>query len=208
MDLRGNSNKMDQQNSSIFEQYENLNVELCFELVFPYLSASDLVSVADSCKQFKSMTEITFYEKYRREWAFIVEPNGNASNQRETHHSNQEFVLDASRCFGLLRCFGHMLFDLKLNYDHSSSSLSSRLNAYVTKYSSSVKQIEFLSNVRRPSAENVIAFLDSCKPIRKLTFTPQSTIDYKKFIQLLNSRQNISIRIDEDCPTLRVICYK
>lgn len=208
MDLRSNSSRVDQEYYSIFEQHENLNVELCFELVFPYLNARDLVSVADSCKQMKNMAEVTFHEKYRRGWVFIVEPNGSASNQREAHHLNQECVLDSRRCFGLLRCFGHMIFNLKLNYDHSPLPLSSRLIEYVIKYCNSVNQIEFSSNMRRPSAEDVIAFLDSCKSLRRLTFLPQCTIDYKKFIQLLNNRQNISISIEDACPILKVICYK
>lgn len=178
------------------------------ELAFPYLNASDLVSVADSCKQFKSTAEITFHEKYRREMTHTMEPNGIASNCRESHHFNQESVLDSRRCFGFLRCSGHMLFNLKFNYDHSMSSLSSRLNAYVMNNCNSVKQIEFPSNVRRPSAENKFAFLDSCKSLKKFTFMPTNTIGYKKFIQLPNNRQNISIRIDEDFPTLKVICYK
>lgn len=208
MDLKKDSRQVDQQDQSIFEKYENVNVDLCFELAFSYLNATDLSSVADSCKQLKSIAEITFHEKYRKDWGFTVDPNGSASNQSEIHDLNQESVFDPRMCFGLLRCFGRMLFNLKLNNDHTSSQLSSRLNEYVINYCDSVDQIEFLSNIRRPSAESIMAFLDSCKSLRKLTFMPQNTSDNKKFIQLLNNRQNLSITIDEDCPNLKVICYK
>lgn len=200
---------MDEQNSN-FDQHKNLNVDLCFQLVFPYLNVSDLVNVADSCKWLKHLAELTFCEKYGRAWIFILDPIRRSSNQlEEVHHFNQESVLDAKRCFGFLRCFGHMIFNLKLNYDRSSALLSSRLNEYVTKYCTSVHQIEFSSNLRRPSADNIILLLDSCKSLGKISFfPPKNKIDYKKFIRLLNLRSNLSMSIDEDSSNLKFICYK
>lgn len=183
------------------QQHKDLNVDLCFELIFPYLNISDLVNVSNSCKQMKEVAEMIFHQKYGRASHFILDPNG-------SYKFNDKTLLNSETCFGFLRCFGHMLLILKLNYDHCSSLLSSRLNAYVIKYCTFVNEIEILSNIRRVSMQNVIAFLDSCKSLKKLVFRPQNTTDYKKLIQLLNNRRNISITVDEECPTLKIICYK
>lgn len=201
-----NGAEIDQQHS-IFDEYKDLNIDLCFEIVFPYLDVRDLVNVADSCKVMKTMAELTFHRKYRKAWNFILSPNGHSS-KHEVQSQNQKDLLDMKTCFGFLRCFGHMLSNLKLNNDHSSFLQSSRLNEYVIKYCVSVNEIEFSSNIRRPSAESVISFLDICKSLKKVIFKPQNTLDYKYLIQWLNNRQTISITIDKHSPTLKVICNK
>lgn len=201
-----NDIKVDQPFSN-FKQHENPNIDLCFQLIFPYLDVSDLVSVAESCKEMKTIAELTFYEEYGKTCCFILDPNRSSSNQI-TYQFNQKNILDSKRCFGFLRCFGHMIFNLKPNYDHCSLLLSSQMNEYIIKYCTSINQIEILSIIRRSSADSLIGLLDNCKSLRKLIFAPLNTTDYKKFIQLLNKRRNISMKIDEDCEFLKIICYK
>lgn len=44
--------------------YQHLNIDLCFELVFSYLDVEDLVIAADSNKQMKDAAELTFSRKF------------------------------------------------------------------------------------------------------------------------------------------------
>lgn len=207
--LRMNSSngvEFDQEHSN-FEEHKDLDIGLCFEIIFPYLEVNDLVNVADSCRQMKKMAESTFHQKYAKKWLFTLKPSRLPPKHTVQTH-NQIEILNQKTCYGFIRCFGHMVLDLKLNYDQYSSMRSPRLNEYIAKYCIFLTEIEFSSNFRRPSAETVILFMDSCESLKKIIFRPINSMDFKKLIGLLNKRQNISTSIDEKSPLLKVICKK
>lgn len=112
---------------------KNLNIDLCFELIFPYLDLKDLVNVADTNKQMKDAAETTFCRKYGRNLFVFYTKTQHVlqSTARVTYLD----VRDSKMCFGVLRCFGHLITKLMLDYYFSFPLFCSRLDFYVNKYS-------------------------------------------------------------------------
>lgn len=99
--------------SSSFQDYQYLNIDLCLELIFPYLSWIDLVNVADSCKQMKYAAEIEFFRKYKNceSYCGILPCTG-------SHYfsiRNEITIYDPKICLKILRNFGHLVFKLELS---------------------------------------------------------------------------------------------
>lgn len=66
----------DQQYSS-FQDIQHLNIDLCLELILPYLNVQDLANCADTSKQMRRAAEIIFAHKYGRTLFDIGEKNVN-----------------------------------------------------------------------------------------------------------------------------------
>lgn len=157
MDL--NSHERSNQEYATVPNYKNLNIVLCLELILPYLDISDLVSVADSNKQMRGVAELTFSRKFGRNFFMFYTKTQHVlkSTERTTH-------LDIQSVFGVLRCFGHLISKLFLDYYFSSPLFCSRLDLYIIKYSINyVKELEIygyeyaLKNIQKPfpNVENI-----------------------------------------------------
>lgn len=136
--------------------YQNLNMDLCLELVFLYLDLKDLVSAADANKQMKDAAELTFRCRYGKNLFVFY-----TKTQHVLPSTVRVTYLDVSRdpklCFGVLRCFGHLISKLLLDYYFSSPLFCSRLDIYISKYSIDyVTEFEIygyenaLKNIQRP----------------------------------------------------------
>lgn len=112
---------------------QNLNIDLCFELIFPYLDIKDLVSVADTSKQMKDAAELTFRRKYGRN-LFVFYMRTYYYVLQSSARAIFLDVRDSKLCFSVLRCFGHLISKLMLDYYFTSPLFCSRLDFYVNKY--------------------------------------------------------------------------
>lgn len=139
--------------------HQSLNIDLCLELIFPYLDVEDLVRAADSNKQMKDAAELTFSRKFGKN-SFVF----HSKTQDVLKSTGRTIYLDVSSIFGVLRCFGHLISKLMLDYYFSSPLVCSRLDLYVIKYSMNyVKELEIhgyenaLKNIQQPfpNVENI-----------------------------------------------------
>lgn len=144
--------ELDQQNSS-FQEFQHLNIDLCLELIFPYLDVSDFGNVADSCKQMKRAAEIVFAHKYGRN-VFLHERRRKwISAYSVLTHRNLIYIHDPKMCYQVLRSFGHLISKLHLECYESNDLFLTHLDEYVTKYCANyITELEFTD--RKRSFEN------------------------------------------------------
>lgn len=152
MDL-GEQRNQDEQYTSI----QDLNMDLCFELIFPYLDVSDLVNVADSSKQMKEVAELTFFRKYRKLIIEVCMRMEKDIPKYEIDARDDYLILwDLKTCFGVLRCFGTLISKLSLNYFYKFTSdriQHSRLSQYVMAYCvNNVTELEIFNNEQELSS--------------------------------------------------------
>lgn len=143
--------RQEQQYSNV-PNYQHLNIDLCFELVFSYLDVEDLVIAADSNKQMKDAAELTFSRKFGKNLFVFY-----AKTRHVLTSTERILQLNIRSVFGVLRCFGHLISRLLLDYYFSSPLFCSRLELYVIKYSINyVKELEIygyehaLRNIQKP----------------------------------------------------------
>lgn len=130
-------NSKEQQHSS-FQNFQHLNIDLCLELIFPYLELNDLANAADTCKQMKRAAEIVFDHKYRKNLIAIGEDEPGLFMCRSRcifKCDNKSIYLSKPKiCFQILRNFGHLISGLYLIYDAFTDPFSMQLDKYVAKY--------------------------------------------------------------------------
>lgn len=124
--------QMDQQYSS-FQDYQHLNINLCLELIFPYLDVKSLASCADTCKQMKQVAEATFAQKYRKKLFYLYESKKMICYDYETD-TNSIYIYEPNICFKVLRCFGQMISKLNLKCSRSTAKFWKHIDEYVAKY--------------------------------------------------------------------------
>lgn len=118
---------------SSFPDFQHLNIDLCLELIFPYLSLVDLVTVSDACKQMKYAAQIEFlrkYKNYKLHWILIPYPTPRTEEPPIDLSRDHEILLHGGKiCFRFLRNFGHLLSKLVLYTGHWKC-----MEQYVNKY--------------------------------------------------------------------------
>lgn len=176
--MESNDNK-----SSNFENFQHLNLDLCLELIFPFLGFIDLVNAADSCKQMRSAAENIFERKYKRT-RFIIKIYYKSNfppkySIRNNKYQNEVEFEDFRICFKVLRCFGRTITKLrlqKIECDESFGQLPTYLYRYIVQFCANyLKELEFKGGnfnfgnlqVSFPSVEHVRFF--GCNLDRTIT---------------------------------------
>lgn len=157
----------EQQQYSSFPDFQHLNIDLCLELICPYLDLSDLSSVADTCMQMRSAAELTFAHKYRKQFICIRDSEAGFSQCRiysldrilaKAIGFDSKIVISKPKtCFRVLRCFGQMISKLCcVECPSSTGALWCNLEKYVAKHCASyITQLEIWN--RRTSFVNLEA---------------------------------------------------
>lgn len=136
--------KQDQQYSS-FPDFQHLNIDLCMELIFPYLNLTGLLNAADSCREMRGAAENTFAQKYRNTLVWIDIRESNNPFEYDTFLDTL-YVRGPKICLKVLRCFGQLISKLKLTYryERTAESIYIHLDQYVIDYCAKhIKEIEF-----------------------------------------------------------------
>lgn len=136
MDSRKENQQADQQCLSEVDS----NLGLCYELIFPYLELSDLVSVADSTKLMKISAEQIFFRKYRNKQILIREQKISRyyweKYEKVLVREGLVHLKDTKTCFGNLRCFGNQISDLFIQYSRCPHKqfLNPFFDCYINEY--------------------------------------------------------------------------
>lgn len=85
----------------------------CLEHIFKYLTLSDLLNVSDASKYFKDAADFAFTAKYGKKAVTIGKIRTRLASMRNSCLE----IDDLKTSLQLLRCFGHLIRDLKINVD-------------------------------------------------------------------------------------------
>lgn len=165
------SEQLDQQQYSSFLDFQHLNIDLCLELIFPYLDLRDLSNVADSCMQMRWAAELTFAHEYRNQ---IIRMSNEGEDPSETN-----------TIFKVLRCFGQMISKLCLEYSFSTAVVWTHLDKYIAKYCvNSLTELELWN--RLTSSDNLEVTFPNVEKVRFINCKLDKTITEfnKRFPQM------------------------
>lgn len=174
MDLNADEQLEQHQEHSSFQELQHLNIDLCLELIFPYLELDDLANAADTCKQMQSAAEDAFARNYGGN-VFVVSERayyGKNDFERDT----TIYIGNRKRCFQVLRSFGHLISGLYLIYYEFTKPFWMELDKYVENYCANyISRLEILGrkcSFRNlpstfPRVENVV--LLSCELDGRIT---------------------------------------
>lgn len=122
----------------------------CLKHIFMKLNLNDLLSAVDSSKHFKESVEWVYKHEYDKMRVSI-----SAIRRSLTLvEVNFGFIIlsDLSKILRLLRCFGHLIAELKIVYDRKSWPM---IDQYVNEYCvNSLKEIE-LCKATKDAMENI-----------------------------------------------------
>lgn len=125
------------QEVSSFHDFQHLNIDLCLELIFPFLDVIDLSRAADTCEQMRSAANRAFSRKYGK-YRFCIKPNTiceELTSYKCNSFNNRIWLRSPKLCLQVVRCFGHLICKLHLicNFDLSDMYLS-HLDDYLIEY--------------------------------------------------------------------------
>lgn len=127
----------------------------CLEHIFKKLELIDLLKVSDASKSFKKAVDLAYANKYGK-----VPTNVSLLKQNEFYilRSNEITINSLLLSLRLLRCFGHLIRDLRIQYQFMHEP---RLDYYISEYcANSLDEIgiffpakEAMGNLTKPFAK-------------------------------------------------------
>lgn len=112
--------------------------EDCLSHIFKYLNIDDLVSVADSSKQFERSIDWTFRSKYKNSLINILMISG---SRNKSYGNENVYIYDATKCLKILRYFGHNISKLAINYIKTDGIWGAIIDWYIIKYCNALTDI-------------------------------------------------------------------
>lgn len=112
------------------------------EKIFGYLNLGDLLSITDTSKRFKKPTDWIFRSKYGKSKMIFWSTH----TSRGTHpvwKANNIYIDDFTLCLKTLRCFGHAIPKLDLNYLKINENKCAEIDYYVIKYCTALVDVTF-----------------------------------------------------------------
>lgn len=165
--------QLDQQYSS-FQDFQHLNIDLCLELICPYLDVKSLGAVADSCRQMKRAAELTFAQKHRKKQFYIYETKNLCPINHEANE-NEIYLSEQKSSFRFLRCFGQMISKLCVRCSRSTGTFWTHLDEYVANYcANNIKELEIWG--RKNNFENLQVTFSCVEKVRLIECKLDETI--------------------------------
>lgn len=113
----------------------------CLDHIFKYLSIEDLLNVADSCESLREAAFFTYTSKYKRMTLQLQLKNIQLSRRFPTIQTSDRFsivskfsISNLTVCLKFLRCFGHTLNELIIDYNGVDDRHCMEIDHYVNKY--------------------------------------------------------------------------
>lgn len=171
------------------------------EKIFKYLNLGDLLSIRDTNKQFKEPADWIFGRKYGKSKMIFWATHASRGTY-PVWKSNNIYIDDFPLCLKTLRCFGHIIPKLELNYLKINGKKRAEIDCYVLNYCTALNDITFkhadentLKHMRRP-------FVNVEKISIEDSFLSGKLIDFKKwFPRLCALEMKYYMRIG-DCKSL------
>lgn len=118
----------------------DINID-CLETIFKYLQFDDLLNIAHTNKALKAAADLAFASKFRNR-KFILELSA-AQSVKVYQQATQIYVYDLGKCLQLLRCFGHFIRTISINFSSNWKYVLSYINEYCVE---SLQQMDFNLN--------------------------------------------------------------
>lgn len=130
------------------------------EKIFDHLNLGDLLSIKDTNKQFKEAADWIFRRKYGKSKMIFWATHASRSSH-PLWKANDIYIDDFTLCLKTLRCFGHAIPNLELNYLKINENKCVEIDYYVLKYCSALADITF-----KHAGENTLKYM--AKPFEKI----------------------------------------
>lgn len=135
------------------------------EKIFAYLNLGDLLSIADTIKRFQKPVEWIFRCKYGTSKMIFWATHTSRGNH-PVWKENNIYIDDFTLCLKTLRCFGHVISALDLNYLKINEDKCTEIDYYVIKYCTALIDITF----KHASEDTLKMMAKPFEKIRKVTF--------------------------------------
>lgn len=132
----------------------------CLERIFRHLNIDDLLSIVHTNKLFKNAADLVFNSKFRGVTFHCSDYR--CSIKRGEKHM---FITEVRKSLRLLRCFGHLITDLVIGFQHSHEYLIPYVVDYCAK---SLRTIHFsrgnqiFDSLKKPFANVEIVKFEGC----------------------------------------------
>lgn len=105
----------------------------CLVFIFKMLNINDLLSVADASKSFKEAVDWVYVKKFKHKDIVIKStiPLQNRCIEIKDHLIN---IFDLKNCLKMLRCFGHLFFEVVIYYNDGNRRHHNEVDRYLNKY--------------------------------------------------------------------------
>ncbi|XP_055306317.1 uncharacterized protein LOC129570651 [Sitodiplosis mosellana] len=187
----------------------------CLEHIFKHLSLIDLLNVADSNKQLKPAADLVFASQYGKRSMNIDVERKTVDLRGEDTDLLTAKILWSFR-FKLLRCFGHLITELKIVHVRShgpsqkDSKCAAEIDRYVNEYcADSLVEIEFencnastLDDLKKPFSKVETLYIIGCELGSKLSeldkwFPKVRRLGFLSANELLSGCNYIAVRFLE-----------
>lgn len=135
------------------------------EKVFEYLNLSDLLNIVDTSKQFKQPADWIFRSKYGKSKMIFWAAHASRCNH-PVWQTDNIYIDDFTMCLKILRCFGHLIPKLDLNYLKINEKKCNEIDYYIVKYCTALTDVTF----KHVGESTLNCMVKSFEKIEKLSF--------------------------------------
>lgn len=139
--------------------------ENILEKIFMYLILGDLLSIKDTSKLFQPIVDRVFRSKYGKS-KMIYRANHGSHHKPTVWQDDDIYVDDLTHCLRILRCFGHEMTQLDVNYVKSSETKCAEIDKYLNRYCQALTDITF----RHAGKYTLCRMTNPFKQIENITF--------------------------------------
>lgn len=136
----------------------------CLDHIFRKLNLNDLLNASDSSKYLKEVAEMTYLSKYARMKVTItlIRKSNNRIYGYDRGYIN---VSDQLSSLKLLRCFGHLIFNLNFDYNHHKYDRYCMVEQYINEYCADSLNEIGLFFAPEGAAEHFTKSFEKCKKL-------------------------------------------
>lgn len=117
-------------------------IPLALDTIFVHLNLGDLLSLSDTSKVFKPSAARAFQSKYGKNRMIFRGNHGTRCNH-PIWQADNICVDDFTMCLKILRCFGHAIVKLNINYSGMGTRKCAQIDDYLIDYCTSLTDITF-----------------------------------------------------------------
>ncbi|XP_031629973.1 uncharacterized protein LOC116345067 [Contarinia nasturtii] len=198
-DTTNNDNKM---------RLINLNID-CLENIFKYLEFHDLLSLANANKKLKPAIDLTFSQNYGKLRFKIADlevftPRDEYDDPLYFFPDGKISILNMIISLRSLRCFGHLITDFGVHYDHGSifydevdisesAKRQKEMNRYIHKYLSTESVTKLKFGVISKKDFKMITAKKTFPKVKTIKLSSDENVELKEFVRLFPMLTNLKV---------------
>lgn len=105
----------------------------CLENIFKYLNLDDLLNVVDANKWLRVAADYVYRRRYGQRIVELCDLNSKKTGYIQTNNKSPK-IAGLKKCLRFVRCFGHNIYELKIDYCRSSRKDYTYLDQYVNEF--------------------------------------------------------------------------